>query len=135
FPSVSAGWRMSEEGFFSPLSRIISDLKLRGSVGELGNQVVDSPYPYISTLDPGTMAYMLDGERAKYFNSPKPVSDGFTWEKVVSYNGGVDISFLSHRLSISYDQYVRNTRGVLGQGVQLPDVFGAQEPLVNVAER
>lgn len=134
FPSVSAGWRASEEPFFSPLSGIITDLKLRGSVGSLGNQAVDGAYPYISTMNPGTMAYMLDGERAKYYRSPDPVSDGFTWEQVTSYNGGVDISFLKNRLSVSYDQYVRNTTGMLSEAVELPNVFGANEPLINVAD-
>lgn len=133
-PSVSAGWRVSDENFFSSLNRIVTDLKLRGSVGTLGNQAVDDSYPYISTMKPGTMSYILDGERAKYYNSPEPVSDGFTWEQVTTYNGGVDISFLRNRLSISYDQYVRNTTGMLASGVKLPNVFGAKEPLVNVAD-
>lgn len=134
FPSVSVGWRASEEDFFSPLIGIISDLKLRGSVGSLGNQVLGDPYPYIEKMTPGTMAYILDGERAKYFGSPAPVSAGFTWEEVTSYNGGIDISFLKNRLSLSYDQYVRNTTGMLSNGVKLPNVFGADEPLVNVAD-
>lgn len=133
-PSVSAGWRVSEEGFFSSLSHIITDLKVRGSVGTLGNQAVDDEYPYISTMKPGTASYILDGERAKYYRSPAPVSAGFTWEQVTSYNGGVDISFLNNRLSASYDQYVRNTTGMLASGVKLPNVFGATEPLVNVAD-
>lgn len=133
FPSVSAGWRVSEESFFRPLSGIVSDLKLRGSVGALGNQSVSSSYPYISTMSPGTMAYMLDGERAKYYNSPAPVSSDLTWEQVTSYNGGVDIGLFKNRLNISYDQYVRNTSGMLSNGVKLPTVFGAAEPLVNVA--
>lgn len=134
FPSVSAGWRASEESFFSPLSGVITDLKLRGSVGALGNQSLSSSYPYISTMNPGTMAYMLDGERTKYYRSPDPVSDGFTWEQVTSYNAGVDISFLKNRLSVSYDQYVRNTTGMLSEAVQLPNVFGATEPVENVAD-
>src|SRR5690606_40218116 len=61
FPSVSVGWRASEEHFFSPLSGVITDLKFRGSVGRLGNQHMGNSYPYISTMNPGTMAYMLDG--------------------------------------------------------------------------
>jgi TonB-linked SusC/RagA family outer membrane protein len=133
FPSVSAGWRVSEENFFNPVSGVISDLKLRGSAGSLGNQAVSSSYPYISTMSPGTMAYILDGERAKYYSPPVPVSSDLTWEEVTSYNGGVDISFLRNRLNISYDLYKRITTGMLSNGVKLPNVFGADEPLVNVA--
>lgn len=134
FPSVSAGWRVSDEPFFNPLSNLITDLKIRGSVGALGNQALSGSYPYISTMNPGTMAYILDGERAKYYNSPVPVSAGFTWEQVTSYNGGVDMGLLRNRLSVSYDQYVRNTTGMLSNDVKLPNVFGATEPLVNVAD-
>lgn len=134
FPSVSAGWRVSEENFFSPLKSIVSDLKIRGSVGSLGNQAIKGFYPYISTLNPGTMAYMLDGERAKYYGVPDPVSGDLTWEQVTSYNVGIDAGFLKNRLNISYDQYVRNTTGMLSAGLQLPNVFGADEPLINVAD-
>ncbi|MBT1704620.1 TonB-dependent receptor [Fulvivirgaceae bacterium PWU20] len=133
FPSVSAGWRVSEENFFSPLGGVISDLKLRGSIGSLGNQAVSSSYPYISTMTPGTMSYIFEGQQAKYFNPPAPVSNNLTWEEVTSINGGIDISFLRDRLSISYDRYKRTTSGMLSNGVKLPNVFGATEPLVNVA--
>lgn len=133
FPSVSAAWRVSEENFFQPLKHIVSDLKFRGSVGSLGNQAVSSAYPYISTLNPGTAAYILDGERAKYYSSPAPVSATLTWEEVTSYNVGIDAAFFKNRLNVSYDQYVRNTTGMLSKGVDLPNVFGADEPVVNVA--
>jgi TonB-linked SusC/RagA family outer membrane protein len=134
FPSASVGWRVSEEGFFNPIKHIVSDLKIRGSVGQLGNQAVSSPYPYISTMNPGTMAYILDGERARYYGSPAPVSGDLTWERVTSYNVGIDIGLLRNRLTISYDQYIRNTEGMLSNGVKIPNVFGATQPLVNIAD-
>lgn len=140
FPSVSAGWRVSEEDFFNPLKDVVSDLKIRGSIGSLGNQDLSGMnhtnadrYPYIVAMAPGTMAYMLDGERAKYYGAPPPVASDLTWEQITSYNAGVDINFLKNRLSISYDQYVRNTSRMLAAGVELPNVFGASEPVRNVA--
>lgn len=134
FPSASVGWRISEEGFFNPIKHIVSDLKIRGSVGQLGNQAVSSPYPYISTMNPGTMAYILDGERSRYYGSPSPVSGDLTWERVTSYNVGIDIGLLRNRFTVSYDQYVRNTQGMLSNGVKIPNVFGATQPLVNIAD-
>ncbi len=134
FPSASVGWRVSEEGFFNPIKHIVSDFKLRGSVGQLGNQAVSSPYPYISTMNPGTMAYILDGERARYYGSPAPVSGNLTWERVTSYNVGVDVGLFRNRLTISYDQYIRNTEGMLSNGVKIPNVFGASQPLENIAD-
>ncbi|WP_308199514.1 SusC/RagA family TonB-linked outer membrane protein [Chitinophaga sedimenti] len=135
FPSVSAGWRVSEENFFLPLksNNLVSELKLRGSYGSLGNQSIGGAYPYISTMAPGTASYLLDGELAKYYGAPAPVSGSLTWEKVTSYNIGVDVGFLKNRLTASFDRYIRNTSNILTNGIVLPDVFGATEPVVNAA--
>ncbi|UYQ91924.1 TonB-dependent receptor [Chitinophaga horti] len=135
FPSVSAGWRVSEENFFQPLKKVVSELKLRGSYGSLGNQSIGNTfYPYISTMVPATANnYILDGELTKYYNAPVPVSGSLTWEKVTSYNIGVDAGFLRNRLNVSFDRFIRNTSDVLTNGIVLPDVFGATEPLVNAA--
>ena len=134
FPSVSVGWRISQEPFFEPLTPVISDMKLRASVGSLGNQAVSSPYPYISTMSSGTMAYILQGERARYYAAPNPVSGDLTWERVTSYNYGIDLGFLRNRLTLSGDYYIRTTDDMLSNGVKLPNVFGASQPLVNIAE-
>ncbi len=133
FPSVSAGWRTSEEVLFNPLKDIVSNLKLRASYGSLGNQAISSPYPYISTLNPGTMSYIFNGDRAQYMRSPNPVSGSLTWEKVTSFNAGIDIGFLNNRLNASFDRYIRNTSGMLSAGEKLPNVFGANQPLENIA--
>ncbi|MEO7314077.1 MAG: TonB-dependent receptor [Ginsengibacter sp.] len=134
FPSGSAGWRISEESFFEPLKNTINELKIRGSVGQLGNQNVSSPYPYVLTMSPGTMSYILDGERARYYNDPSPVSGDLTWERVTSYNLGVDVGLLSNRLTLAYDQYIRDTKGMLSEGLDLPGAYGASAPLMNVAD-
>ena len=133
FPSVSAGWRVSEEGFFSPIKNTVDNLKLRASYGSLGNQAVSAPYPYISTLNPGSMSYIFDGDQARYMNSPSPVAGNLTWEKVTSFNVGLDVSLLDNRLKTSFDRYTRNTSGMLSAGEKLPNVFGASQPLENIA--
>lgn len=138
FPSVSAGWVLSNEEFFRPLQPVFSNLKVRGSVGSLGNQVIantsfDDEYPYILALNSGSMAYILDGVRANYYRSPNPVSADLTWEKIVSYNAGIDAGLFNNRLAISLDAFVRNTSDMLDSSTPLPSVFGAEEPLENVA--
>ncbi len=61
FPSVSAGWRVSEEGFYEPLRATLEYLKLRASYGDLGNQVVDNNFQYLGTLSPpGTYNYVIN---------------------------------------------------------------------------
>ncbi|RXF68790.1 TonB-dependent receptor [Arcticibacter tournemirensis] len=138
FPSASLGWVASGEDFFRPLSSVVSNLKLRASVGALGNQqinndVFDARYPYVLAMRSGTAAYMLDGIRANYYRAPSAVSADLTWEDIVSYNGGIDIGLFNNRLDISFDRYVRNTSNMLDTGTPLPNVFGTDVPLVNVA--
>ena len=72
FPSFSAGWRVSDENFFEPLRNVVSNLKIRGSIGSLGNQAIAvkesqknlpaNCYPYIQSLNMASMGgYLLDG--------------------------------------------------------------------------
>lgn len=134
FPSASVGWRISEENFFSDIKHIVSDAKLRASVGQLGNQNTSGIYPAILTMRSGTMSYLLDGERPRFYDDPAPVSGDFTWEKINSYNIGIDLGFFRNRLTMTYDQYVRDTRGMLSAGLDLPSVYGQTPPLMNVAD-
>ncbi|MEG2151542.1 MAG: TonB-dependent receptor, partial [Bacteroidaceae bacterium] len=55
FPSVSVGWRASEENFFEPIRKVISNLKIRASYGTLGNQKTSQYYPYVQTMKVQTM--------------------------------------------------------------------------------
>lgn len=135
FPSVSAGWRVSEEGFWNSIKEVVSDFKIRGSVGALGNQAVSSPYPYVLTMNSTTSgSYILDGEKLVYYASPQPVSASLTWERITTYNGGIDLGLFKNRLLINYDQYTRTTSGILAGGVKIPNVYGATQPLENVAD-
>jgi TonB-linked SusC/RagA family outer membrane protein len=133
FPSVSVGWRISEEAFFEPLRKVIDNLKLRVSYGTLGNQETSSRYMYIPTLSGGTMSYIFDGEVAKYINQPGAVSNSLTWETVRSTNLGIDLNLFNSRLELSFDLYKRETLDMLAQAATLPAVFGATEPKQNVA--
>ncbi|NSL87424.1 TonB-dependent receptor [Chitinophaga sp. Mgbs1] len=135
FPSVSAGWRMSEEPFFSPLKKVVNDVKWRASYGALGNQDVRrNYYPYMPIMDVGTISYITNGKRTQYVSQPAPISPDLTWEKVNSTNFGADLSFLRNRLNVTFDWYVRNTRDMLTKGMTLPAVFGAGEPKMNAAD-
>lgn len=135
FPSVSAGWRISEEEFFKPLSDWWSSLKLRASVGSLGNQQVDY-YAYLQTItSDNQFNYTFDGEgKAYYAKISNPISSGLTWETVTTYNVGVDMSFLRNRLNVTADYYVRKTTDMLTTSLTLPDVFGASTPKANCAD-
>lgn len=133
FPSVSAGWRLSEEPFFEPLRNVISDVKFRGSYGSLGNQDV-ATYAYIPVLGRGTMDWIMDGKRVEFLTAPDPIAPDLTWEKTTSSNVGVDLSFFKNRLNLNFDYYIRDTRDMLTYGPTLPAVFGTGSPKENAAE-
>lgn len=132
FPSVSAGWRMSEESFFSPLKNVFNELKLRGSYGSLGNQQV-STYAYIPVLNSGTLNYLTNGGKTQYLTAPDPISPSLTWETITSKNIGVDFGLFNNRLYGTFDWYTRDTKDMLTKGKTLPEVLGAPEPRENAA--
>ncbi|MCD8103167.1 MAG: TonB-dependent receptor [Alistipes sp.] len=136
FPSASAGWRISDEEFFGPVSSVWSNLKLRFSVGSLGNQQMSSYYPYIDQLSiDNVMNYTFDGlELANYASVSAPNSTDLTWETVTTYDVGVDMSFLRHRLTLTGDYYIRDTRNMLTTSITLPSVYGATTPKANCAD-
>lgn len=135
FPSMSAGWRVSEEDFFHPAKEWMENLKIRASIGSLGNQQV-SYYAYLQTITTDNlMNYTFDGNnKASYANITDPVSSDLTWETVTTYNVGVDMTFLRNRLNVTADYYVRHTKDMLIQSLTLPDVYGARTPRENCAD-
>jgi len=133
FPSASAAWRISEEGFFEGAKSYIDNLKLRASYGTLGNQNVGS-YDYISTMGVNQGSYIAGGSKLNYLTTPNPISSNFTWERSETIDFGFDITAFRNRFSVSYDWYERNTYDMLTQGKKLPSVFGAGEPDENAAD-
>ena len=134
FPSASAAWRISEESFFEPVRDVMNNLKLRLSVGSLGNQQV-SNYAYIEQISTDNqMSYTFDGlEKAYYANVSDPLSSGLTWETVTTYDVGLDVGLLNGRLNFTGDYYIRDTKDMLTTSLTLPDVFGAKTPKANCA--
>lgn len=143
FPSVSAGWNVSEEEFMKPLANVMPLFKLRGSYGEIGNQVVNKPntnipdyYPYVPGMEPYNASWTDPATNLRYVSLSMPalVSSSFTWETVRTLNFGVDFSLLRGRLNTSFDWFQRNTLNMLAPGADLPAILGATAPLQNVAD-
>lgn len=138
FPSVSAAWILSKENFFKPLEDWFSYAKLRVSYGSLGNQALNpnSPdyYPYISNMSASKLNYLLNKEKPMAVYPSGLVSDALTWEKVYTFNIGVDVNFFRNRLTVSGDVYRRDTKDMLTKGKTLPNVLGTSEPQINAAD-
>jgi TonB-linked SusC/RagA family outer membrane protein len=139
FPSVSAGWRISEENFFEPVKGVVNNFKVRASYGTLGNQLPAnnnsaSFYPYISTMPTALSSWITNGQKLSYVDSPNPISAGLTWEKATTSNIGIDADFLKNRLNLVVDAYVRKTTDMLIPGKVLPSVYGATVPTENAGD-
>ena len=134
FPSVSAGWRMSEEAWFAPAKKVVSNLKIRASYGKLGNNDV-SDYGYIQTIVSQPEINYLFGGSNKVAGTTvsAPNASDYSWEVVTSANLGLDISFFENRLSFSGDAYIRDTDGMFMASADLPAVYGASAPKSNAA--
>ena len=139
-PSASAGWKISEEKFFQPLASAVQELKIRGSYGSLPNQLFNpnnpgdaSIYPYIAQLPTNPSNYIFGTQQSIAVGAPGLVSPSFTWERVITRDGGLDFSVLQQRLTGAFDYYIRDTKNMLVGGQPLPTVLGTNPPLENAA--
>lgn len=132
FPSASLGWRISEEPWLDPSHRVVNNLKLRASLGSLGNQNV-SNYQYLRTISFKQLSNTSFGgsTKDKYASISSPNASDLTWETSRQYNVGLDASFLRDRLSFTAESYIRDTYGMLSIGMDLPGVYGATAPKTN----
>lgn len=111
FPSVSAGWRISQEHFMEGAASWLDHLKLRASYGSLGNNATTSYYMYQSLF--ATANYILNGNIAGGLAQTVLANPNLTWEKTYMTNIGLDFAFLHNRLSGSVDIYNKDTKGIL----------------------
>lgn len=133
FPSVSAGWRIAGEPFWKVSPKLISDLKIRGSYGSLGNGNIGS-YLFQENFSIGQSSVILGGVKPQRTNQPGVLPDGLTWETSTTSNIGLDLSMLNNRLSLTGDAYIRNTTDMFTVGLSAPAVFGATVPKGNYAD-
>jgi TonB-linked SusC/RagA family outer membrane protein len=137
FPSFSAGWRVSGEPFFSSIGWI-SDLKVRGSYGTMGNQLAVSPdnqfYLYGGSANQSN--YDLNGTGTSSLQGFRPTRIGnpdAKWETNVTTNIGFEAQFWNNKLGVVFDYYTKNTEDLL-YDPELPGTAGAASPpYVNIA--
>lgn len=133
FPSLSAGWRISKESFWKVSDKLISNLKIRGSYGSLGNGNIDS-YVYQEQFTIEQSGILINGIKPQYTSRPTVLPEGITWETATTTNIGLDLAFASNKLIFIGDAYIRNTTDMFTIGMTLPAVFGATPPKGNYAD-
>ena len=133
FPSVSAGYTISKEEFWSTVEPYINSLKIRASWGSLGNQNV-SNYLYLPNLPMRTqLDWIFSSNRPNYVLAPNLVSPDLTWETSTTSNVGLDASFLNNKLNATLDLYTRITTDMFGPSEAVPRTLGTGVPQSNNA--
>lgn len=141
FPGVTAGWRVSDEGFFEPLKKVVNDLKLRGSVGQVGQEAGVYAFGYLpgysfgrtdfNTVVPGSV---LDGQYVTGMQPQGPPVTNLSWEKHTTYDIGIDASFLNSKLSLTADWFRKVISGIPAgrYDVLIPNEVGYALPPENL---
>ena len=128
FPSVSAGWTISNESFVKDNvdHSILSFLKIRGSWGRNGNVNILNGYPYNATISPNGLKYQYDptnGESLSYGSAPSSVPNpDLTWETSEQIDLGLDARLFNDRLSVTADWYRKVTKDLLVSYAPHPEV-------------
>ncbi|WP_084166264.1 SusC/RagA family TonB-linked outer membrane protein [Anditalea andensis] len=131
FPSVSGAWRISEERFMAGINRTVSDLKLRASYGESGNNRIPN-FLYLTQFVPNT--YYGFGNQLEVGYAPDALArEDLRWETTIAQNFGLDAGFLGGRVQLSVDAYLNRTRDLLLE-VPVPATSGYTTQLQNIGE-
>ncbi len=112
FPSVSAGWRITEESFMESTKSWLSNLKLRLSWGLSGNAAIGA-YSTLASLSALNYYYYLGGNDVAGKVPSNMANNNLTWEKTSSFDLGLDYGFLNGRLQGSIDLYWNKTYDLL----------------------
>ena len=115
FPSAALAWRVSDENFMGAISRWLSDLKLRASFGESGNnRISDNAWQKTFTVKSDYMAIGTDESQTPYLDVNSILSNPeLKWETTITRNVGVDFGLFKQRLSGSVEVYKNTTKDLL----------------------
>ncbi len=131
FPSGAVAWRASEEGFIKDLN-IFSNLKIRASYGETGNQAIST---YGSMTRMGAVKYANDGQLVTGvgINPDGLGNNNLTWETTKQTDLGIDLGFFNNRLNLIVDVYRKSTHDLLQQQ-EIPLSLGYTKRWINMGE-
>lgn len=140
FPSVSAGWVVSNEKFFKESTDFFDFLKLRASYGMVGNdRIGGSRFMYseeYSTRDswiaPSVPYFGYGGSTVNIVTLSRIANPDLTWEKSNKYNLGIETNFWNDRISVSLDGFQEYRRDILMDRKSLPVYLGVTPPAGNL---
>ena len=132
FPSVSAGWIISNEPWMEDTHSWLDFLKLRASWGQNGNASI-SNFQYLTTISLSSSAGYYFGDKATMSTGAKPgvlANPDVSWETSEQANVGFDARFFNSSLGVTFDAYIKNTKDWLVQA-PIASVYGFSSPYVN----
>ncbi len=134
FPSVSAGWRISEESFMKDNVAVISNLKLRASYGEMGDDGSAANYPPVLGYGLTNSIGWMFGDAMNGGLRPQAIPNpNLTWYEIKMYNLGLDFGVFENKLSGSFELFRRDRTGLLAtSSAVVPGTVGASLPQENL---
>lgn len=133
FPSFSFGYNIAKESFFEPATQYVNTLKLRASYGSLGNQNTSNWYPTYAAMGFANQSgtWLIDGKKTNIAWPPVLISSLLTWEKIRSWNIGLDFGMFNNRLTGDFNYFIRQTQDMVGPADELPVILGTNVPVTN----
>ena len=136
FPSVSAGWVVTEEPFMKRVKegQYLNFLKIRASYGTLGNERIGN-YPWQSIMNFGSVPMYENGAVTSMMTAAQTAyaMRDITWETTKTWDVGIDLGMFNNRLNLTADIYRKDTYGML-LSRKLPDVLGYSDPEDNIGQ-
>ncbi|WDF57324.1 SusC/RagA family TonB-linked outer membrane protein [Mucilaginibacter sp. KACC 22063] len=133
FPSVNAGYVITEENFMEGIRNTLNNLKLRASYGVVGNNQSAGNYTYLTTYFnyPGAYGFnnVIQGGAGTNLSNPL-----LTWERAHTFNIGFDFGLFKNKLTGSFDYFNKVTSNIQQTPLDVPSIFGAAPPVANVAK-
>jgi TonB-linked SusC/RagA family outer membrane protein len=134
FPGFSAGWRLGDENIVKNLN-LFTNLKLRASWGQLGNQSIAGYWPYLTVIDQNnSLSYSNAGTFAPGAAVTSLIDNNISWETTATLDFGMDIGLFNGKVNIVADYFRKNTSNIIVQ-LPIPLILGEiQAPFENVGE-
>lgn len=126
FPSAAIAWAINKEDFLKT-NNLVSNVKLRLSVGQTGNQEIGV---YQSLANQAYYSYIIGDKLVAGYAPARIANPDLTWEKTLQYDGGIDLGFFRNRISITVDAYYKKTSDLL-LTVPIPATSGQLTALQN----
>ncbi len=140
FPGIMLGWVISEEGFWKNNIPVVNFLKVRGSIGQLGNDQVYLPgtqtearYQYLSTY--GFRSYVIDGNEVKTLTEARLPNPNITWEVATNSNLGLEGQLFNGKVTFEFDVFSNHRTNILWfKNASVPESTGLNLPAENIGE-